>query len=350
MGALLDLADRAEAQLLQGLVVQLAAVVLAHPRTRPDSYRNVNLLVNGLVSIREEYAMPWDLFANQLSRYLRITHVAAILSGLTIAAEVTVLALGDNSAEAIRTLWNAKPSTLQLLLLAALTLLAAYLIGSVAQSLAFLLRHFYYRLLKRPAPPEGMATPNAPLCGESAKVALVNRYGEATVKALIAKHPINVCIDKPETLYRASEYSSFWLQRNVPELQQSSLTNRAYVFYAAVVPILLAPFAIDAMQDRNGIMPFTIVLIVLAIGITIVILSRANRMIDRAPTLLVQLFVAYALVADGWPAQPPAEDQGANHGSRGAEGSPKNLLKLYRTFKAALQKAGAPKRPRQDEK
>jgi len=49
MGALLDLADCAKAQLLQGLVIQLAAVVIAHARTRPDPYHKVNLLMNRLV-------------------------------------------------------------------------------------------------------------------------------------------------------------------------------------------------------------------------------------------------------------------------------------------------------------
>src|SRR4029453_3047054 len=50
MGALLNLADRADPQLLQGLVIQLAAVVIAHARTRPDPHHKVNLLVNGLVT------------------------------------------------------------------------------------------------------------------------------------------------------------------------------------------------------------------------------------------------------------------------------------------------------------
>jgi hypothetical protein len=36
MSALFDLPDGADAQLLQGLVIQLAAIVLAHARTRPD--------------------------------------------------------------------------------------------------------------------------------------------------------------------------------------------------------------------------------------------------------------------------------------------------------------------------
>jgi len=49
MGALFYLPDGADAQLLQGLVVQLAAVVLAHARTRPNLDHEVNLLVNGLV-------------------------------------------------------------------------------------------------------------------------------------------------------------------------------------------------------------------------------------------------------------------------------------------------------------
>jgi hypothetical protein len=49
MGALLNLADGPDAQLLQGLVIQLAAVVIAHARTRPDHHHKVNLLVNGLV-------------------------------------------------------------------------------------------------------------------------------------------------------------------------------------------------------------------------------------------------------------------------------------------------------------
>jgi hypothetical protein len=51
MGALLDLADRANAQLLKGLVVELAAVAVAHARTRPDCYPEVKLLMNGLVTV-----------------------------------------------------------------------------------------------------------------------------------------------------------------------------------------------------------------------------------------------------------------------------------------------------------
>jgi hypothetical protein len=56
MGALFDLADRTNAQLLQGLVVELAAVVVAHARTRPDCYRKVRLLMNGLVSPMRQLA------------------------------------------------------------------------------------------------------------------------------------------------------------------------------------------------------------------------------------------------------------------------------------------------------
>src|SRR5829696_3176526 len=57
MGTLLDLADGADAQLLQGLVVEFAAVVLAHAWTRPDRHHKVKLLMNGLVcAIRER---PW---------------------------------------------------------------------------------------------------------------------------------------------------------------------------------------------------------------------------------------------------------------------------------------------------
>jgi hypothetical protein len=44
--SLFDLADRADPQLLQGLVIELAAVVVAHARTRPDHHRKVNLLLN----------------------------------------------------------------------------------------------------------------------------------------------------------------------------------------------------------------------------------------------------------------------------------------------------------------
>src|SRR5215211_6366374 len=50
MGTLLDLADGADAQLLQGLVVEFAAVVLAHAWTRPDRHHKVKLLMNGLVT------------------------------------------------------------------------------------------------------------------------------------------------------------------------------------------------------------------------------------------------------------------------------------------------------------
>jgi hypothetical protein len=46
----LDLADRMKAQLLQRLVVELAAVTVTHARTGPDGDRNVKLLMNGLVS------------------------------------------------------------------------------------------------------------------------------------------------------------------------------------------------------------------------------------------------------------------------------------------------------------
>ena len=44
MGALLDLADRPEAQLLRGLVIQLAAVVVAHAPTRPDPHHKSTYL------------------------------------------------------------------------------------------------------------------------------------------------------------------------------------------------------------------------------------------------------------------------------------------------------------------
>jgi hypothetical protein len=49
MGALLDLADGADPQLLQGLVIELAAVVVTHAGTRPECHRKVKLLMNGLV-------------------------------------------------------------------------------------------------------------------------------------------------------------------------------------------------------------------------------------------------------------------------------------------------------------
>src|SRR4029453_3192129 len=52
VGPLLDLADRADAQLLQGLMVELAAIVLAHCGPRPDPAHIVKLLVNSLVSAR----------------------------------------------------------------------------------------------------------------------------------------------------------------------------------------------------------------------------------------------------------------------------------------------------------
>jgi hypothetical protein len=49
MGTLLDLADCATAQLLKSLVIQLAAIVVAHAPTRPDRHHKVKLLMNGLV-------------------------------------------------------------------------------------------------------------------------------------------------------------------------------------------------------------------------------------------------------------------------------------------------------------
>jgi hypothetical protein len=45
MHAVLDLPDRSDAQLLKGLVVKLAAVVLAHAATRPDHHHKVKLLM-----------------------------------------------------------------------------------------------------------------------------------------------------------------------------------------------------------------------------------------------------------------------------------------------------------------
>jgi hypothetical protein len=50
VGALLDLTDRTNTQLLEGLVVELAAVVVAQARTRPNPVQIVKLLMNGLVS------------------------------------------------------------------------------------------------------------------------------------------------------------------------------------------------------------------------------------------------------------------------------------------------------------
>jgi hypothetical protein len=54
MGALFNLANCADAQLLQGLVIQSAAVVLAHAVDSTRFRRQVNLLVNGLLSFTSE--------------------------------------------------------------------------------------------------------------------------------------------------------------------------------------------------------------------------------------------------------------------------------------------------------
>jgi hypothetical protein len=270
--------------------------------------------------------MPWDVFASQLSRYLRITYVATALSGIAIVAELTVVALRGNPSdkrraivEAVAALREANPTTLQLLLLTVLTLLVAYLIGLAAQFLIFWIRPPSARLLFLIKDIFGKATLDDQY-GEEAVRELDNRYGRETVKALIAKHPIAVSLDEPETLFKASEYSAFWLQRNVPEFPQSSLTNFPFILYSTVVPILLAPFVIEAMQYRVGVMSYEVVSIPIAIIVSGWILSRANRMIDRVPTLLVRLFVAYALVADHSPAQPPpANSQNADQGPRRGE-------------------------------
>src|SRR5205823_4693398 len=56
MHAVLDLPDGADAQLLQGLVVELAAVVVAHAATRSNHHHNVKLLMNALVSPKQQIA------------------------------------------------------------------------------------------------------------------------------------------------------------------------------------------------------------------------------------------------------------------------------------------------------
>jgi hypothetical protein len=264
--------------------------------------------------------MPWDVFASQLSRYLRITYLATALSGMAIALEVTVIVLrGDPSdkrraiAEAVAALREANPTTLQLLLLTVLLLLVAYLIGLAAQFLIFWIRRPSARLLSII---RGVSntTPNDRY-GKEAIDKLNYRYGRETVKALLAKHPIAVSPDKPETLSKASEYSAFWLQRNVPEFPQTSLTNSAFVLYSTVVPILLTPFVVEAMRYQVGIMTYKVVSIPIVAIVSAWVLWRANRMIDRVPTLLVRLFVAYALVADHSPTQPfSANSQNAERG------------------------------------
>jgi hypothetical protein len=268
--------------------------------------------------------MPWDVFASHLSRNLRITHVARVLAGIVIAAELTALTIrGDSSdkrrvmAEGIEAFWKADPGTFQLLLLTALALVAANLIGLAAQSLLFFISYNLSSRRKQERP-IGMVTPTAPRYGREVAAVLCERYRTETVKALIAKHPIAVDIEDPDTLYKASEYSSFWLQRNVPEFQQSGLTNYAFILYTTVTPILLAPFAINALQYEVGIISYryTAVNIAIAAVVSGWILLTANRTISRVPTLLVQLFVAYALVADHSPAQPPAKDQEIKEVSR----------------------------------
>jgi hypothetical protein len=88
--------------------------------------------------------MPWEVLINRLDRYLRLGYVSAVLGGLAIAAEVTVLAMPgspkhhrDQIAAAATSVSKTKLSPLLVVVVIAVGLIAAYLTGLAARSLIF---------------------------------------------------------------------------------------------------------------------------------------------------------------------------------------------------------------------
>ena len=88
--------------------------------------------------------MPWDVLVNRLERFLRVAYVSAVLAGLVLAAEVTVLALRgtpqerrDQVAEAASSVADLKPNAILLVALLAVALTAAYLLGVASRSLTY---------------------------------------------------------------------------------------------------------------------------------------------------------------------------------------------------------------------
>jgi hypothetical protein len=261
-----------------------------------------------------------------------MTYVASAVSGIVIAIELTLLRLpGDPNdkrraiAEALGALRRANLTTLQLLLLSSLALVVAYLLGVAAQALIFILRDRIPRLVRivrkkmHHNQAVGEAIDRAAQYGSEARQHLLERYKEDAVEKLIAPHPIKASLDCPSELYRASEYSAFWLQRNVPDYPQSSLLSPVFCLYGAIPPILLAPFVINGMRYRFGILSNLPVGIVIAVALSVWLSLKANRMVDRIPTLLFQLFVAYALLAEHSPAQ--ALSVGGQSGDQGSQTS-----------------------------
>ena len=88
--------------------------------------------------------MPWDVLVNRLDRYLRIGYVSAVLAGLTLATEVTVLALSgppehrrDQIADAARSVTDSEPHVILIVLAITAALAAAYFVGVAARSMTF---------------------------------------------------------------------------------------------------------------------------------------------------------------------------------------------------------------------
>jgi hypothetical protein len=93
---------------------------------------------------RESSTVPWDVILNRLDRYLRLCYVSAVLDGLFLAAELTVIALSGSPAarrhqiaEAAKWVADKEPSVILIVVATAAALAAAYFVGVTARSLTF---------------------------------------------------------------------------------------------------------------------------------------------------------------------------------------------------------------------
>jgi hypothetical protein len=125
--------------------------------------------------------MPWDVLVNRLDRYLRIGYVSAVLAGLVLAAEVTVLSLSgspedrrDQLADAATSVAHWKPNAILIVLAVVGALTAAYFVGVASRSLTFAIMVAlmnavnltrssaarWWRGHPRPGPDEGWVVPS----------------------------------------------------------------------------------------------------------------------------------------------------------------------------------------------
>jgi hypothetical protein len=292
--------------------------------------------------------LPWEVLASRFGKFLDAAYVATMLSGAFIIAELIIPLLpgpAEHRQQVLATLASriltAKLNVFVVILLAVIAVVLSYLVGYIAIALfwgvlwSFVqnIYNFIRVLFSRPRSPDeksrvsptgrrrisvgwgarreydlgrpldllrylfsSLTYPQmtqfqpAEVWGE-----LKEKYGEDRVKTALTKHPINIEYGNEWQMYNVYDYFRLWLQRYTTDTPWASTENKSSLLGSMIVPLLLAPRAIESLLGHNIHYGLTLNLAT-AILASLLLVLAVTRIGKDLPVIVFRHFVVVQLV------------------------------------------------------